>query len=56
MERGIKSRDPAKIYPAYMFLRTLTYHMNEGDLTPLSIELCQELLNDYQSSNENDYS
>jgi hypothetical protein len=44
MEKGVKSRDPARIYPAYIFIKTLAYHMNEGDLTPLSIELHQELL------------
>lgn len=45
MENGVKSRDPSRIYPAYLFLENLVYHMNEGDLTPLSIELKQELLN-----------
>jgi hypothetical protein len=43
MEAGVKSRDPAKIYPAYAFMQTLVRHMNEGDLTPISIELHQEL-------------
>lgn len=43
MEAGVKSRDPARIYPAYAFMQTLVRHMNEGDLTPLSIELHQEL-------------
>jgi hypothetical protein len=46
MEKGVKSRDPGKIYPAYIYLSTLAYHMNKGDLTPLSIELKQALLHD----------
>jgi hypothetical protein len=44
MENGVKSRDNSKIYPAYIYLTNLAYHMNEGDLTPLSIELKQALL------------
>ncbi len=44
MEKGVKARDNAKIYPAYVFITTLSYHMNEGDLSALSIELKQELL------------
>jgi hypothetical protein len=54
MELGVKSRDPAKIYPAYIFLSNLVYHMNEGDLTPLSIELKQVLLNDDYMRNLHD--
>jgi hypothetical protein len=46
MEKGVKSRDPARIYPAYIYISTLAYHMREGDLTPLSIELKQGLLHD----------
>lgn len=46
MEKGVKSRDPARIYPAYIYISTLAYHMREGDLTPLSIELKQALLHD----------
>jgi len=46
MERGVKSRDPARIYPAYCFISTLAYHMREGDLTQLSIELKQAVLHD----------
>lgn len=44
MERGVKTRDPSKIYPAYVYLTNLAYHMNEGDLTSLSIELKHALL------------
>lgn len=46
MERGVKTRDPDFIYPAYVYLTNLAYHMREGDLTPLSVELKQALLND----------
>jgi hypothetical protein len=44
MEKGVKSRDPSKIYPAYIFIRAFAYQMNKGELSPLSIELHQELL------------
>jgi hypothetical protein len=44
MERGVKTRMPNKVYPAYIYLTSLSYHMTEGDLSPLSIELKQELL------------
>ena len=46
MEKGVKSRDPSRIYPAYIFISTLAYHMNEGDLSPLDVELKQALLHD----------
>lgn len=46
MEKGVKSRDPSKIYPSYIYLTNLAYHMNEGDLTPLSIQLKQALLHE----------
>lgn len=52
IENGVKSRSPDKIYPAYQFLKTLCYHMNEGDLTPEAIELQQELLCSYNKSIE----
>lgn len=45
MERGVKSRDPARVYPAYIFLTSFAYHVKEGDLSPLAIELKQALLN-----------
>lgn len=48
MEKGVKSRDPSKIYPAYMYISTLVYHMREGDLSTLSIELKHELLHNYK--------
>ena len=56
MEQGVKSRDPARIYPAYIFMKTLVRHMNEGDLTPLSVELHQELAHSFhedQNQQEN---
>lgn len=46
MEKGVKSRDPSRIYPAYIYISTLAYHMREGDLTPLTVELKQSLLHD----------
>ena len=54
MERGVKTRLPSKIFPAYVYLTSLSYHMTEGDLTPLSIELKQELLNQEYLRMEND--
>ena len=48
IESGVKSRQPDKIYPAYIFLKTLCYHMDKGDLTPFSIELYQELLHNHE--------
>ena len=41
MEKGVKSRDPVKVQRAYFFIQRLVYHMDEGDLTPLSIELIE---------------
>jgi len=54
MERGVKTRLPSKIFPAYIYLTNLAYHMSEGDLTPLSIELKQELLNQEYMRMKND--
>jgi len=54
MEKGIKSRDPGKIYPAYVYISTLAHHMSEGDLTPLSIQLKQALLHD-EHKRESEY-
>lgn len=39
MENGVKSRDPLRVQRAYLFIEKLVYHMDEGDLTPLMIEL-----------------
>lgn len=50
MERGVKSREPKKVKRAYYFLKTLVYHMDEGDLTPLSIELHEALQESYLES------
>lgn len=50
MEKGVKTRDPVKVSRAYIFIKNMVYHMNEGDLTPLSVELHHELL----LSHEND--
>ncbi len=43
LEKGLKSRDPTRIYPAFVFISMLAYHMREGELSPLSIELAHEL-------------
>lgn len=43
LEKGLKSRDPSRIYPAYVFISMLAYHMREGELSPLNIELHHEL-------------
>ena len=43
MEKGVKSRDPIKVQRAYFFIMTMVRHMDEGDLTPLSIELFEAL-------------
>lgn len=44
MEAGVKSRNPEKIYRAFCFISNMVYHMNEGDLTPVSIELKKTIL------------
>lgn len=43
MERNVKSRNPLAIQRAYTFLKALTYHMEEGDLTPNNIAYNMEL-------------
>lgn len=50
MEKGVKSRDERKIKRAYYFIKTLVRHMDEGDLTPVSIELYELLHEDYINS------
>ncbi len=44
MEKGVKSRDEVKVQRAYVFMKSLVYQMDEGELTPLSIEVHQALL------------
>lgn len=51
MEKGVKTRDPIKVSRAYIFIKNMVYHMNEGDLTPLSVELHHELLLSYENQN-----
>lgn len=36
MERSVKSRDEDAVYKAYLFLKTMVYHMDEGDLREFS--------------------
>jgi uncharacterized protein (DUF2267 family) len=43
MEKGVKSRDPIRVSRAYTFLTILVDHMDKGDLTPLHVELVDEL-------------
>ncbi len=43
IERSVKSRNPLAIQRAYTFLKALTYHMDEGDLTPNNIAYNLEL-------------
>ncbi len=52
MEKGVKTRDPTRVQRAYIFIDTLAYHMDKGDLTPLAIELAEALRLDYQNSIE----
>lgn len=44
MEKSVKSRNPIAIQRAYTFLMALTYHMDEGDLTPNTISYNMELI------------
>jgi hypothetical protein len=47
MEKSVRSRDYQKVYTAYTFLTSLVYHMNDGDLTPDSIELKKHAVQEY---------
>lgn len=48
MEDNVKARNEQAINRAYIFLSVLTYHMNEGDLTPDNIIYYMELANAFQ--------
>jgi len=56
MEKGVKTRDPVKVSRAYIFIKSMVHHMNDGDLAPLAIELHHALLlsheNDKDEENE----
>lgn len=52
MERSVRTGRDAHVYPAYVFLKTLCYHMNEGDLSPDSINLHHELLRSFKGEND----
>ena len=52
MERSVKSRNPVAIQRAYMFLQALTYHMDDGDLTPDTIAYNLELTQALQDLDE----
>lgn len=50
MERSVKTRNPEAVQKAYIFLKTLVYEMNEGELTPDSVALNLELSIELQAS------
>ncbi|HWI50083.1 MAG TPA: hypothetical protein VNU45_17880 [Rummeliibacillus sp.] len=50
MEKGVKTRDEIRVQRAYFFIKTLIHHMDSGDLTPLSIELHEALILDYENT------
>ncbi len=50
MEAGVKTRNPIKVQRAYIFLKVLVYQMDQGELTPLSIELYEALEQDARQS------
>ncbi len=52
MERNVKTRDPKKVMRAYTFLCVLVEHMDKGDLTPISIELREELTRYFQENRD----
>lgn len=52
MERNVKSRNPAAIQRAYMFLQHLVYDMDKGKLTPNNIALDVELAIAFQEEDE----
>lgn len=55
MERAVKARKEDVIYPSYVFMKTLAYHMNEGDLSKLMLELHHAILHrDYVEKHEDD--
>lgn len=54
MERSVKTRNPAAIQRAYMFLCHLVEDMDNGKLTPNSIALDVELALAFQDLNEQD--
>lgn len=43
MERNVKSRNILATQKAYTFLKILTYHMDDGDLTPEYVNYHLEL-------------
>lgn len=44
IEKNVKSRDEQAVQKSYVFLKALVYHLDNGDLTPESVELHKELL------------
>lgn len=39
MEKSVKTKDPEKIQRAYMFIKTLVIHMEDGELNPENVTL-----------------
>lgn len=52
MERSVKTRNPAAIQRAYMFLCHLVYDMDKGKLTPDSIALDVEISKAFQETSK----
>lgn len=48
MERNVKTNNPDSIQKAYMFIKTMVYMMDNGELTPeniaLNVAIAQEFM------------
>lgn len=52
MERSVKDRNPVAVQKAYLFLVHMVREMNEGILSPSSIELDLELIRAFKDLDE----
>ncbi len=52
MENNVKARNELAINRAYIFLSVLTYHMNDGDLSPNNIMYNMELAQAFHEMDE----
>ena len=52
MENNVRARNEAAIQRTYIFLSVLTYHMNDGDLSPDNIIYNIELAKAFQELDE----
>ena len=50
MERNVKTRNPDSIQRAYIFIKTLVYMMNDGELSPTNVALNLELAKELQKN------